>query len=529
MRRVIHRDHHVEVLGHLGDVLRGVIGPGRSLAERRGPQRTAERADLGLGLLQETHDRVLRIAPEPREAHARQLAVRAPDVVVDDVVEAGLHRLDRDRLVVGPHIGVGEVGEPGLAVAVEVLRAVRVLDEPVLVTVGLRVGGQLGVVERDDAPDHANAQRVQLPGDLPRVVVGRGRTGLLRDRHLGRVVDDPFLVLDVELHRVDAVLTDHREDRLAQRGVGPGGPGHVHGADVLRVGRGHRHEPGRLVAGRVGRDDLGARRRRLVADRERRAGEFQHTAGGDHGGALFDGARDRDRVLDRHGLGRRRHRQGRRGGVDGEAPRRRGRAAREAAIDLGHDRVPALRQPSQARGQGAGAAGGHLLAVDEQAGVIATRLQRHRCSRQGGRVEGGLGEAVERDATLGERWHGDPDGAGGNREDDEGDEDSWAEQVGHDREFPSRQGRRMGKTGRRRCGEAGGAGLCSKATGHGRVGERPSWGRRSQHRHVAARQPPSRVRRAARPPPVRAPPRRACRRRSTRRACTPTSWASYRC
>ena len=256
-------------------------------------------------------------------------------------------RLDGEVLVVNAHFPVGEVGKAVPVVAVEVLAAVRLLDEPVLLAVRLCVAGQLGVVERHDPTDHAHAERVQLRGDIRGVVVRRGRAGRLGDRDRGRVVDDAVLVLDVELNGVDPLVLDHLQDRVAERGVGPGRAGHVHGTDVVRVGRRHCHQLRGRVAGGVGGHDLRAGWRGGVADRERRALLGERAAGGEQTRALVDGAGHGDAVFDRDGLGRYGQLQRWGGAVNGDGLASPVRSVREAVFNLDGDRVPAITQPGE--------------------------------------------------------------------------------------------------------------------------------------------------------------------------------------
>ena len=92
---------------------------------------------------QERHDRALRPAAQAGEDHRGEGAVRAADVVVEDVVDAGVGRLHGDVDVVLAHRGVGEVREAAVAAA-QVRAAPRRLDHLLAVPVVPGVLGSTG-------------------------------------------------------------------------------------------------------------------------------------------------------------------------------------------------------------------------------------------------------------------------------------------------------------------------------------------------------------------------------------------------
>ena len=104
----------------------------------------------------------------------------------------------------------------------------------------------------------AHSEPVQFVDRLPGVVVVLRGAAHLGQRHGAGVADVPGLVLDVELHGVDATLCDEVQDLLVDRWIGPIRRSHVD------------------------------RRRRRVVRRSRRRGDADDRLGGDTGGIRRD-------------------------------------------------------------------------------------------------------------------------------------------------------------------------------------------------------------------------------------------------
>ena len=189
---------------------------------------------------------------EAGDDHRGRVALRAADVVPQDVVDPRIGRLQGDLEVVPVHLGVGQVAEP--AVGVEHL-AGRRLDDPVPAAVVPGPLGQGGVAEGDDAADHPHAAALQLGDGLLQLVLRPDGADLVGQRVTGVVPDDPALVLEIELHGGDESGVDEGEDAAPQRFVTPRRRRHVHAlaagipdrSDDLEVGGVPRQVGGREV------------------------------------------------------------------------------------------------------------------------------------------------------------------------------------------------------------------------------------------------------------------------------------------
>ena len=340
-----------------------------------------------MALGQEGADLVARAPGQPGHDHGRGVTLRAPDVVPHDVVHAGHGGLLGDGQVVGPHLGAHVVGEA--AVRTEGLTVGR-LQHPVLVAGRPRRLREDRIAEGHDAADDPHAEAVQLVQRGLERVAGLDGADLVRQLDLRVVADDAFLVLQVQLDGVDAVLVDHAEDAGLELRIGPG-----LGRDVdavrLRVGDGYRDRHGRLVAGAVGGRDHDRRGRRdREAERDLRPVHGGLGAGRLHVGCAVRRPLEGQGLVDRDGFRRSGEADGRRRAVDDEPARRRDPTERASIRGDGQD-VAAVDQDGQAEAQ---------LRADRRHArdVVATEAHLDR---------GHVVDAAHRDVPLRERGRGD--------------------------------------------------------------------------------------------------------------------------
>ena len=165
---------------------------------------------------------------QAREHHRRDRAVRPAHVVVEDLVDAGLRRRARDVDVVAAHRRVREVREAAVARSTARRRASgSPARSPAFHAAAARIGSR----KQTMPADHADALAVERARPQR-----SGRRSVctapicLRERDRRVEADDARLVLQVELDRVDPVLSiSCRTPRAAS--VLPGVEGHVDGAD----------------------------------------------------------------------------------------------------------------------------------------------------------------------------------------------------------------------------------------------------------------------------------------------------------
>ncbi len=131
---------------------------------------------------------------------------------------------------------------------------------------------QHGIAEADEPPDDADAACVHLANDVVEVVDLLHGADATAERYLRVEPDNPGLVLEVDLDRVDPPLVDQLHDATAQVGIRPAVERDVH--------RAHGH-------GRPTRDDLdgdaaaGAVSRRIDGFEEQRRRQRRRDADGE--------------------------------------------------------------------------------------------------------------------------------------------------------------------------------------------------------------------------------------------------------
>ena len=187
----------------------------------------------------------------PGNCMVGDVALGTAHVVVQDLVEPQADGLGGQVDLVLAYLGVGEVGERRRAVRVDQRRARWVEHDHLVAPVLHRPTGQRRIEEVDESPDDPHPEPVQFVDRLPGVVVVLRGAAHLGERHVAGVPDVPGLVLDVELHGVDAALRDEVEDLLVDGWIGP-----------------------------VRRSDVDCRRRRMVGRRRRRS-DADNRLGGD--------------------------------------------------------------------------------------------------------------------------------------------------------------------------------------------------------------------------------------------------------
>jgi hypothetical protein len=329
-RRVHHRGDVVDVPGDVGDALADGVGTAGGHAEQRRPLVDALGPEDLMASGKEADDR----SPdgEVGARHAREhhvvdrlvvLVLGAADVVPQDLVDAQVGSFGGDVEVVLLDGARGEVGEAAVGA---VRRPIRLLDDPVAVTVLPGGLGQDRVAVDDDATDDPDPPPVQLVHRLAQPVVVPDRADLLGERHLRVVADVAVLVLEVELDGVDPARVDEVEDVALQARRAPGDRRHVHAVD-RRTPDGDEHLLLDDVVGLVpGDEQHGAGRRARVAEGEAAVVvELDRVAVRRQQGVGIDPTVDADGRSHASGgeAARRSQRRGR--GVDQQLPREAGR------------------------------------------------------------------------------------------------------------------------------------------------------------------------------------------------------------